>query len=104
MDFVHSRGFAFVTFASVSNARKAIKHLNGVRLLGKNIRVEFATSNAPSAASDHRERRKEAVVKSASGKALSAKDKIRAMEAKLEEMKEEKFKIVTVDEAKGSKS
>ncbi|KAG0140521.1 hypothetical protein CROQUDRAFT_674611 [Cronartium quercuum f. sp. fusiforme G11] len=39
-----SRGFGFITFASQSEAEAAIAGLDNVELNGRNIRVNFATS------------------------------------------------------------
>ena len=41
-----SRGFAFVDMGNIEGAKKAIKYLNGVDFMGRNLTVSFAKENA----------------------------------------------------------
>ncbi|TNY22640.1 hypothetical protein DMC30DRAFT_338292, partial [Rhodotorula diobovata] len=42
-----SRGFGFVTMASVDDAQRAIDDLNGIDLHGRRIRVDFSATRRP---------------------------------------------------------
>ena len=43
----HSRGFSFVYFENVDNAKEAKEHANGMELDGRRIRVDFSITKRP---------------------------------------------------------
>jgi RNA recognition motif-containing protein len=40
----NSRGFGFVDLASIDDARRACAELDGIKIMGRSLRVEFAKS------------------------------------------------------------
>ncbi|CEL94758.1 unnamed protein product [Vitrella brassicaformis CCMP3155] len=42
-----SRGFAFISFTSPAEADRAMRHMNGVKIMGKEIKVEIARRSRP---------------------------------------------------------
>ncbi len=103
------RGFAFVTFRDASAARKAVSALDGVTLLGRQIRVSVAKPSnhelrrllgeegrkgrkrTLEEARRSEEEEEEEQRKVTAGP--SNEDKIRALEAKLKTMEEEQFRL-----------
>ncbi len=106
------RGFAFVTFRDASAARKAVSALDGVTLMGRQIRVSVAKPSKhelrrllgeegrkgrkrtlEEARSEEEEEQKNKVTAGTSNE-----DKIRALEAKLKTMEEEQFRLAIPEE------
>ncbi len=101
------RGFAFVTFADALAARRAVAALDGVQLLGRSLRVSVAKPSKGELrrllGEDGRKGRKRTLEearkedKKCEG-GPSNEEKIKALEAKLEMMQDEKFKLAIPDQ------
>jgi RNA recognition motif-containing protein len=108
------RGYAFVTYENYVAADEAIRGLNGIKLLSKNLKVQPASSSSTSSSSFSSVSKNLPLTLSMGGRNhkvasstsnLSKESKIRAMEAKLKAISQEKcdeFKLVSTNKPKNN--